>query len=300
MNTADSAAKLGAVRRHDRVDALLAERAHLVVGEGAIERPEAQREREAHPCPRRVRRSGRRRTARRCSSSSPPARASVVSNAAAGTVIVDDEREVDATMPGNATPARAGAGDPRPASNASTSISQATTGADERERVDDLGRDLADCSDRAARRPTRARRGVGWNPSTVAASSCRSAMRSSCAERGEGAAWRRRRRPGRFGSCGRAAGVMRTHERERAALVRQRLARRAAARRRCRSRTARRRVRRARRCTRPRAARPGSSAGRRIDSSARNGFSTSITPSGRSPAAARSAGASSGREKTSS
>ncbi len=36
------------MRRHDRVDALLAEGADLVVGERAVERAEPQREREAH------------------------------------------------------------------------------------------------------------------------------------------------------------------------------------------------------------------------------------------------------------
>ncbi len=46
--------------------------------------------------------------------------------------------------------------------------------------------------------------------------------------------------------------------------------------------------------------RPGSSAGRRIDSSARSGFSTSMSASGASPTLARSAGASNGSVYTSS
>ena len=108
-------------------------------------------------------------------------------------------------------------------------------------------------------------------------------MRSSCASASSDRGRRRRRRPARSGSCGARRDLVRARERERSGARPAAARRRRAARTRCRSRTARRRDRRARRCTRPRAARPGSNAGRRIDSSARSGFSTSITRSGCSP-----------------
>ena len=68
-----SAPELGAVRGDDRVDAPPAQRAHLVVGERAVERTEPQREREAHLARHRARRSGTRRTARRARAARRPA-----------------------------------------------------------------------------------------------------------------------------------------------------------------------------------------------------------------------------------
>ena len=289
---ARSSPQLGAVRGDDRVDALLAELADLGVGQRAVGGPELQREREAHPARRRARRIGRCRTARTDSSSSPPASRSVRTMPSGRHRVGDDEREVDRGR-------RVARHRPRRARH-----SLGTRAACRRRaRTRRPGR-----SARARRAPRRRSRRSrrSFSPSTTTL-----AARTGWKPGGDAADEPPVGEPELLGECFDDRGQVVDRD-VTVGLVRQpaRSGRRApcrgatarpaacrpprAARTRARARTARRRDCRARRCAQPRAATPARSAGRSTDSSARNGFSTSINFSGSMPARARSAGATSG------
>ena len=181
IRTARSAAELGA-RAPARTASMhcLPERTHLVVGERAVEGTEPQREREADLA--RAERVGAEdveegdvlRAAR------PRRATSVACSAAAGTVSsTTNARSTDDA--GKRDTGRASRSVRVPASRASTSISHATTGADERR-----ARRPRRPRPRRRRRPVDRRRAPaprasGGNRRRVAASSRRSAMRSSWA-----------------------------------------------------------------------------------------------------------------------